>query len=206
MNGMDSAGAGAARGLAGRIIYLHGFRSSPESFKARMIGERLAELGLAERFACPQLPASPAAALALVQDTLGPGADDVLVGSSLGGFYATCLAELGPCRAVLLNPAVHPARDLRGHVGAQTMYYGGAPFVFEAGYIDELAAMAPAGIADPRKYFLVAAKGDELLDWREMLAAYPGVRTRLIEGSDHGLSDFATYLPEVLEFAGVRLR
>lgn len=188
----------------GRIVYLHGFRSSPQSFKARMIGERLAALGLGERFVCPQLPVSPAAALALVEDSIRPGADDVLVGSSLGGFYATCLVERGACRAVLLNPAVHPARDLRSYVGPQTMYYGGAPFVFEAAHVDELAAMAPAGIADPGKYFLVAAKGDELLDWREMVAAYPGVRTRLIEGSDHGLSDFASYLPEVLEFAGIR--
>jgi predicted esterase YcpF (UPF0227 family) len=189
---------------AGRIIYLHGFRSSPQSFKARMIGARLRELGLADRFVCPQLPVSPAAALALVEQTIAPGADDVLVGSSLGGFYATCLVERGNCRAVLLNPAVHPARDLRSYVGPQTTYYGHEPFVFEAAYIDELAAMAPAGIADPGRYFLVAAKGDELLDWREMIAAYPGVRTRLIEGGDHGLSDFADHLPAVLEFAGIR--
>lgn len=191
-------------GKHGRIIYLHGFRSSPASFKARMIGARLGELGLGARFACPQLPVSPAAALALVIDEIAPAADDVLIGSSLGGFYATCVVERTGCRAVLLNPAVHPARDLRGHVGAQTTYHGGEPFVFEAAFIDELAAMAPAAIADPAKYFLVAAKGDELLDWREMLAAYPGARTRLIEGSDHGLSDFASYLPEVLEFAGIQ--
>ena len=194
----------ASTRLAGRIVYLHGFRSSPQSFKARMIAARLAELGLAERFVCPQLPPSPAAALALVEERIAPGPDDVLVGSSLGGFYATCLVERGSCRAVLLNPAVHPARDLRGYVGPQTMYHGGEPFVFEARYIDELAAMAPRGISDPGRYFLIAAKGDELLDWREMVAAYPGVRTRLVEGSDHGLSDFATHLPEVLEFAGIR--
>ena len=188
----------------GRIIYLHGFRSSPLSFKARMIDERLGELGLGARFACPQLPASPARALALVLDEIAPGPGDVLVGSSLGGFYARCVVERSACRAVLLNPAVHPARDLRAYVGDQTMYHDGAPFVFESVYIDELAAMAPAGIADPARYFLIAAKGDELLDWREMVAAFPGVRARLIEGSDHGLSDFASYLPEVLEFAGIR--
>lgn len=190
-------------GKDGRIIYLHGFRSSPASFKARMIGARLEELGLGARFACPQLPASPAAALALVIDQLAPTPGDVLVGSSLGGFYASCVVERTGCRAALLNPATHPARDLRGHVGPQSGYHDGEPFVFEPAFIDELAAMAPTGIADPAKYFLLAAKGDELLDWREMLAAFPGVRTRLIEGSDHGLSDFATWLPEVLEFAGI---
>ncbi|MFA7506024.1 MAG: YqiA/YcfP family alpha/beta fold hydrolase, partial [Burkholderiaceae bacterium] len=184
MSGIGTAGGAigdSGSGSVGRIVYLHGFRSSPASFKARMIGERLVELGQGERFVCPQLPASPAAALALVLGEIAPGPDDVLIGSSLGGFYATCVAERRACRAVLLNPAMHPARDLRGHVGEQTMYHDNEPFVFEARYIDEFAAMAPAGIADPSRYFLVAAKGDELLDWREMVAAFPGARTRLIE-------------------------
>lgn len=190
---------------AGRIIYLHGFRSSPASFKARLIAARLDELGQGARFACPQLPPSPADALALVLEQLVPRPADVLVGSSLGGFYAWCAVERTGCRAVLLNPAVQPARDLRGQVGSQLAYHDNTPFVFKAAYVDELAAMAPAGVTDPGRYFLVAATGDEVLDWREMLATFPGVRQRVIAGSDHGLSDFAHYLPEVLEFAGVRL-
>lgn len=189
--------------LARRLVYLHGFRSSPASFKARLMAQRLDELGLGDRLACPQLPASPAQAVALVLDDIAPGPDDVVVGSSLGGFYAVCVAERTGCRAVLLNPAVHPARDLRSQVGAQRMYHSDEPFVFEASFVDELAALEWTRISRPERYFLVAAKGDEVLDWREMVAALPGVRTRLVEGSDHGLSDFDRWLPEVLAFAGM---
>ncbi|MFP5413270.1 MAG: YqiA/YcfP family alpha/beta fold hydrolase, partial [Gammaproteobacteria bacterium] len=105
--------------------------------------------------------------------------------------------------AVLLNPAVEPARDLRGHVGPQRMYHSDAPFVFEPRYLGELAALEVGAITFPERYLLVAAKGDELLDWREMVGRYPGARRIVLEGSDHGLSDFAELLDEVLGFAGM---
>lgn len=187
----------------GRLIYLHGFRSSPQSFKARLLAERLAALGHAERFACPQLPASPAAAVEQVLAQIAPVSGDTLVGSSLGGYYATWLAERCGARAVLLNPAVAPARDLVAHVGAQRMYHSDEAFVFEPAYLEELRRLEVPAITRPQRYLLVAAKGDELLDWREMVAKYPGVPTILLEGGDHGLSDFAGALLErVLAFAG----
>ncbi len=187
------------------LIYLHGFRSSPQSFKARMIHERLRQLGRDSQFACPQLPASPRAAIELVRQELSPQPSDVLVGSSLGGFYATWLAETLGCRAVLLNPAVDPARGLKAWVGPQTMYHSGEPFDFRAEYVDELRDYEVRAITFPQRYFLVAAKGDELLDWRDMVAHYPGAKLKLLEGSDHGLSDFADYVDEVLAFAGQRI-
>ena len=190
MSGMDS-----------RLIYLHGFRSSPESFKARLLARRMGELGLSERFVCPQLSASPRAAIGLVCDAIAPTAADTLVGSSLGGYYATWLAERFGCRAVLLNPAVDPADGLAAHVGVQTMYHSDEAFEFRAEYVEELRALRIGAVADPTRYFLVAAKGDELLDWREMVARYPGSRQRVLEGGDHGLSDFAGYMDEVLAFA-----
>ncbi len=186
-----------------RLIYLHGFRSSPASFKARLIDERMQALGRGADFVCPQLPASPAEAVALVSERLLPQPHDTLVGSSLGGYYATWLAERHGCRAVLLNPAVEPARDLRGHVGPQKMFHSDAPFVFEPRYLGELAALEVGAITFPERYLLVAAKGDELLDWREMVGRYPGARRIVLEGSDHGLSDFAELLDEVLGFAGM---
>ena len=187
----------------GRLIYLHGFRSSPQSFKARLLAQRLATRGLGARFACPQLPASPAAAVDRVLREIAPGPGDTLVGSSLGGYYATWLAERCGCRAVLLNPAVAPARDLAGWVGVQRMYHSDAEFVFEARYLAELARLQVAAPSLPQRYLLIAAKGDELLDWREMVAKYPDVPTLLLEGSDHGLSDFAGMLDQVLAFAGL---
>jgi predicted esterase YcpF (UPF0227 family) len=186
-----------------RLIYLHGFRSSPQSFKARLLAERLSATGLASRFVCPQLPASPAAAVALVLGHIAPRPGDTLVGSSLGGYYATWLAERCGCRAALLNPAVTPARDLAGWVGEQRMFHSDEPFVFERVFLDELAALEVPAPTLPQRYLLVAAKGDELLDWRDMVAKYPGVATILLEGSDHGLSDFAGLIDRVLAFAGL---
>lgn len=209
---MSTPGTGAGRAPAAtagvtpsRIVYLHGFRSSPQSFKARMLGERLHELGCAGRWHCPALPASPRQAVDGVLAQFAPGPRDTLIGSSLGGFYATWIAERTGCRAVLLNPAVRPAVGLAAWVGEHPLYHGGGSFRFEAAYLDELRAMETA-ITQAQRYFLVAATGDELLDWREMVAHYPGARHRVIQGSDHGLSDFADYQDEVLAFAGIDSR
>ena len=187
------------------ILYLHGFRSSPQSFKARMIAQRLAALGLADRYRCPQLPASPRDAIALASSIAAeaPAGELALIGSSLGGYYATWLAEQTGCRAVLLNPAVNPARNLESHVGVTTAYHSDERFEFKRAYIDELKACAVETVTAPERYFLVAATGDELLDWQEMVRHYPRACHRVINGSDHGLSDFDQYIDEVLAFCGV---
>jgi uncharacterized protein len=188
------------------ILYLHGFRSSPLSFKARLLAARMDELGRAGQYLCPQLPVSPKAAIDLALDLtrdFNP-ADLTLFGSSLGGYYATWLAERLGCRAVMLNPAMRAFEKLAGYVGPQTMYHGeGGSFEFKPGYIDELKQLHVPAITRPERYFVVAATGDEMLDWREMIGDFPGARHKVIQGSDHGLSDFSNYTDEVLEFAGV---
>lgn len=192
------------------ILYLHGFRSSPQSFKARLLAQTLAARGLAgERdWQCPQLPVSPRAALMLAmelaQRQLAAAHSSralTIIGSSLGGYYATWLAEQLGCKAVLLNPAVEAARDLATQIGSHRMYHSDAPMEFRAEYVDELAAAHVPVVTQPERYFLLAATGDEVLDWREMRDRFAGCRQRIIPGSDHGLSDFARWMPEVLEFA-----
>ena len=122
-------------------------------------------------------------------------------GSSLGGFYATWVAEQTRCKAVLLNPAIDPARDLQKYVGEQSAWHNPDDhFFFKPEFVDELRARECGPVADPRNYFAVIAKGDEVLDWREMTARYPGARIRLLEGSDHALSDFDAQIDEVFEF------
>jgi predicted esterase YcpF (UPF0227 family) len=185
-----------------RLIYVHGFRSSSRSFKARLLQARLARLGAADRFIAPDLPVEPDAAIDLIRESVCPTIDDTLVGSSLGGCYATWLAETVGCKAVLLNPAVHPARDLRSQVGPQQGYHDGVPFVFEARFVDQLERYEVARITRPERYFLIAAQGDEVLDWKEMAAAFPGASQKILPGSDHGLSEFETFMDEVLAFAG----
>jgi predicted esterase YcpF (UPF0227 family) len=187
------------------ILYLHGFRSSPKSFKARVVHERMAALGRGNELICPQLPASPKAAIELALLLAARHAPDKLaiVGSSLGGFYATWLAERMGCRAVLLNPAVNPLKDLDKHVGVTTAYHSDEPFEFKREYVDELADLRVARITRPERYFLVAATGDEVLDYRDMVAHYEGARQHVIEGGDHAISDFPRYVDEVLAFCQV---
>lgn len=186
------------------LIYLHGFRSSPSSFKARLLAQRMAELGRSDQFACPALPVSPREAVAQIEADWSPGPDDTLIGSSLGGCYATCLAERHGCRAVLLNPSTRPAASLARHVGVQTQYHDPSQtFELLPAHLDELAALQVTAISRPERYLLVAATGDEVLDWREMVAFYAGARQIVVQGSDHGLSDFDRHLPAVLAFAGI---
>jgi len=187
------------------ILYLHGFRSSPKSMKARLMAERMAALGLSEQFICPQLPASPNEAMQLAFSLIDgvPAEQLTIVGSSLGGYYATYMAERLGCRAVLLNPAIVPQLDLNKHVGVTTQYHSDEPFEFKHEHIEELHALAVERITRPERYFLIAATGDEVLDYRDMLVHYAGARQHLIQGSDHAISEFADYLAPVLAFCGI---
>ena len=203
---MSGAGAAPAGEPLTHLLYLHGFRSSPQSTKAKKVAAWVAAHRPDLVWWCPQLGISPAAAMAEVLAGIAawPKARMAVIGSSLGGFYATVVAERCGCRAVLLNPAVDPARDLAAAIGATTAWHSDEPFVFRAEYVDELRAIAPpAPLTDPDRYFAVIAKGDEVLSWREMSARYAGCRMRLLEGSDHALSDFDEQLPAVLAFLGL---
>ncbi len=185
------------------LLYLHGFRSSPASTKARMTAAAVARRFQSVTWLCPALPASPKQAMAdVLQATADwPLATTAVIGSSLGGFYATWLAERWGCRAVLLNPAVRPARDLAAHLGDQTVWHDPEQhFVFEAAYVDELVAQETTRISRPERYFAVIAKGDEVLDWREMAGHYAGATFKLLPGGDHALSDYDQHLDAVLDF------
>ncbi|TDK64551.1 YqiA/YcfP family alpha/beta fold hydrolase [Sapientia aquatica] len=184
------------------ILYLHGFRSSPASFKSTLMAQTLRAAGRLDEFICPQLPASPKLAIELCQQLL-TNVDTsklTIIGSSLGGFYATFLAEQYGCRAVLLNPAVKPPRDLSSYVGVTTMYHSDEVFEFKQEYVAELPLFSIDHITHPERYFLIAATGDEVLDWQEMVAHYPRAKQHIIQGSDHGIADFANYIDDVLAF------
>jgi uncharacterized protein len=187
------------------ILYLHGFRSSPLSMKARLTGERMAQLGRSAEFICPQLPASPKLAIELALKLVDgiPPEELTIIGSSLGGFYATWLVEKLGCRAVVLNPAVVAALDLEKHVGVTTAYHSNERFEFKREYIDELFALETVAPLRLEHYFLIACTGDEVLDYRQMLVHYAGAKRKVVEGSDHAISEYADYLDEVLEFCGI---
>ena len=187
------------------VVYLHGFRSSPNSSKAVKTKEAIKALSTMSNpihWYCPQLLASPKQSMDMVIEYIQANPVDrlIVIGSSLGGFYANYLAERYQCKAVTLNPAVRAPRELAPHVGVMTAYDSDEPFDFRPEYIDELCALQVERLTRPENYFLIAAKGDELLDWKEMVDFYSGAQQLVLEGSDHGISEYSEYLPQVMRF------
>ncbi len=185
------------------LLYLHGFRSSPQSAKAQVMARHVQEHHPGVRWWCPQLPASPAQAIdLLLQGTAEwPRGQMAVMGSSLGGFYAAWLsAQLG-VPAVLINPAVHPSRDLARYIGEHPVWQDPAQSIFfEPAYVQQLQVLESQRLPTRPATLALIAKGDEVLDWREMLARHQAGQVRLIEGSDHALSDFEEHFPQILEF------
>ena len=189
--------------FATHLLYLHGFRSSPQSAKARQVTARVQAQHPGVTWWCPQLPPSPRQAIDLLRQGIAdwPWETMAVVGSSLGGFYATWIAEHTGCKAVLLNPAVDPARDLARYIGEQTTWQNPQErFFFEPAFIGELEALALHNQPPPERYRVLIAKGDEVLDWREMAARYASAQPTLVEGGDHALSDFDAHIDGVFRF------
>lgn len=191
------------------IIYLHGFRSAPASHKAQSLKQRMEQRGLGHAFWCEQLPHVPAHAIALVERAIleaaerTPGVAPTVVGSSLGGYYATFMAERHGLRAVVVNPAVVAPLDLAPWTGVQTNLYSGESFDFTMEHVDQLRAIDTTTLSDPTRYWLLAETGDEVLDYRHAVAKYRGGRQTVLEGGDHGFSRWNDYLDEIIEFAGL---
>ena len=188
------------------LLYLHGFRSSPQSQKARTMRQVMAQQHPGVVWWCPQLPPSPKAAIAMLMAGIAdwPRESMAVMGSSLGGFYVTHLAAQTGCRTVLLNPAVYPARDLADYIGEQTTWHDAQErFFFRPEFVQELRDLETTAVLHPERTLAIIAKGDEVLDWREMQARYAGAKMRLLEGGDHALSDFDTHLPAILSFLGL---
>ena len=200
------------------VLYLHGFRSSPLSAKAQLTVQWLAKQHPGVHLACPQLPVSPLEAAELIRDILSgwPSRSSVVIGSSLGGFYATWAAAEHGCAAVLLNPAVHPARDLSGYLGVHPCWHDPSQHIeVKHSHIEEMKNLyvgrgldclsetdwsrAPA-LPDPERLLAVIAKGDELLNWHKMHARYAWAQTYVLQASDHGISDFSEHLHVVSDF------
>ena len=170
------------------------------------LATRLTQRGCADQLICPQLPDSPAASLALVEAHLqkvGAGRTVTLIGSSLGGFYATWLAEKHGLNAVLVNPAVVAAIELERYLGPQTWLYSGEPFEFTRQHIAELRALEVPALADPARYWLLVEEGDETLDYRQAVARYAGAKQTVLPGGDHSFTRWDAYLDEIIAFAGL---
>lgn len=183
------------------IVFLHGFNSSPYSGKALQLGDHMLGLGRGDEYYCPALSNRPREAIAQVETRLKNRTEPVtLVGSSLGGFYATYLAEKHGWKAVLVNPAVHVHRLLRQALGPQTNWHTGDQWILTEDHLAELAAMDIARITRPERYLLMVQTGDEVLDYRDAVRYYAGARHIIETGGGHGFMGFERHLSTILDF------
>jgi predicted esterase YcpF (UPF0227 family) len=188
------------------LIYIHGFNSSALSFKAAILRKRMAELRRTHELWCPELPHRPLDAIGVlerfvVEHRTGSVA---LIGSSLGGFYASWLAERHALKAVLVNPAMRPYELLEGLVGPQTNLYTGERYWLTREHLEELRSLEVERIT-PQRYLLMVETGDEVLDYRRAVARYAGAEQILVEGGEHGFASFEACLPRALVFCGLRI-
>lgn len=185
------------------ILYLHGFNSSPQSFKARQLQQLMAALGLSEYLLVPELDNDPAQASiqidALIQTLQRP----LLVGSSMGGYYATYFAEKYGLKAILINPAVSPQRLCAERLGPQKNYHSGQTWELTMAHVDALARLQTAAPSDPERFQVWLQTGDETLDYRDAEAFYRHCALRIEAGGDHGFAGFSGWLAALLSFAGV---
>ena len=189
------------------IIYLHGFNSTPGSHKAKTLQAYMKARGVDHLYDCPGLPHFPPEAIQVIEATLAKSSADrvTLVGSSLGGFYATHLAERYDCRAVLIQPAVSPHLGLRTLLGPQQNLYSGERYELTLAHLKAWRELVVESI-DPERYLLLLETGDEVLDWREAALKYAGARMIIRDGGDHTLRSFPEHIPAILKFAGIHAR
>jgi uncharacterized protein len=186
------------------ILYLHGFNSSPQSAKAQYLKRYLDERGRGRELVCPALPHRPSLAVAAAEAEIAslPREKVTIVGSSLGGFYATWLAEKHALRAVLINPAVDPHAGLRAYLGPQRNTHGGESYELTEEHLSEWQGLFVTRI-HPERYLLLVETGDEVLDYRAAVRKYVGAKQLVVQGGDHGFASFPEQIPLILDFAGM---
>lgn len=183
------------------IIYLHGFCSSIASFKAQLVKNYIEQ---AEGYTLflSDLPHSPAKAMSLIESHIMSLGDQpwAVIGSSLGGFYATYLSQKYDMKGVLINPAVDAHLLLKRALGKNKNYHTGEVFDFTAKHLKELEALHVQNLKQAEKLLLLTQTGDEVLDFQKGVDYYQGSKQIVLEGGDHGFSDYENYLDKTFEF------
>lgn len=189
--------------MSGSILYIHGFKSSPLSAKARQLQAVMQHLGLIDRLRLPALHHHPRQAIEQLEGCIAELDAPLLVGSSLGGYYATYLAERHGLKALLINPAVGPHRSFDGYLGTQHNHHTGQAWELTLDHVQALAELEVPPPADPSRYQVWLQTGDETLDYRHAERYYRHCALRIQAGGDHSFQGFAERLPALLAFAGV---
>ena len=183
------------------LIYLHGFMSSPNSVKAKETEFYLAKRSMVVEYLVPALSDCPEQAYQQLGELMQANQNRTvgLIGSSMGGFFASALAARFTCRAVLINPAVAPQNLMQKYIGEQTNPYTNNHFtltVNDMEFLQELEVECP----QPDKIMLLVQTGDETLDYKAAVAKYAGSPQVVEEGGDHRFQDFDKHLPDIMKF------
>jgi predicted esterase YcpF (UPF0227 family) len=189
--------------MSGSILYIHGFNSAPASTKASQLRQVMEQLGLAGQLRVPALHHHPRQAIGQLEQAIAELGRPLLVGSSLGGYYATHLAERYGLKALLINPAVSPHRMFDGYLGTQKNLYTDETWELTHDHVAALAALEVAPPQDPERYQVWLQTGDETLDYRSAERYYRACALRIQAGGDHSFQGFAGQLPAMLNFAGI---
>ena len=184
------------------LLYLHGFNSSSQSKKALQTQHWLAENAPEVEFICPDLPPFANQAFAIIEGVVESCKQRkiAVIGSSMGGFYATCLVEKYNMLGVLINPAVSPARGLDSWIGENENYITGEKWVFEQHHIAEFKALDPPVIRYPHHYMVLLQTADAVLDYRDAQMRYQGATVVIEEGGDHSFMHYEQHLPDIYQF------
>jgi len=189
-----------------KLLYLHGFNSSPQSLKAQQVIQYMSDNHCLDQLLCPQIPAVPEEAKLyleqLVEETLKSHKLN-FVGSSLGGFYATYLAEKYSGSAVLINPSVKPYETLRAHLGENKFFFDEGCWEFDESHIQQLETMKVEEITEPQRYLVLLQTGDETLDYREAESKYKDSQCIVEQGGDHSFVDFERFIPKIMQFSKI---
>jgi predicted esterase YcpF (UPF0227 family) len=192
--------------VPGSILYIHGLNSAPASTKARLLEGAMQRLGKAERLRVPALHHHPRQAIEQLDVAIAELGQPLLVGSSLGGYYATHLAARHGLKALLINPVVNPHRLFDGFLGTQQNHYTGATWELTLDHVAALQALEVPPPTDPARFQVWLQTGDETLDYRQAESFYRHCTLRIQAGGDHGFQGFAECLPALLAFAGISSR